>query len=243
MKPITFFLLVSLAMTPLARGVEPERQLSAAQALNAKISEVRFDNVALRDCVDWLRDTLGTNLHVDWGALQEIGVDPDKAINVNLRWVTVPRLLRLMLQETGQGDQLTYYVSGNVLTITTKAKADEQLFTRVYSVEDLVLRPRKIRSSRMELGDSGTGGRRGGGGGRSGGSSGDSIFGDDDDDDDDEESDRARGQELVDMIKKATPAEVWEEGGGRSRITYFRGKLILTAPRSVHEMVGGPIRD
>jgi hypothetical protein len=220
-----------------------EPQLSAATALHAKISEVRFDNAPLRDCFDWLRDTLGTNLYVDWGALEALGVDPNKGVTINVRWVTVPSLLRLLLQETGQSELLTYYVSGNVLTVTTKEKADEQLFTRVYPIEDLMLRPRKITGSRMDMGDSGS---------RSGssrsssysGSSRNSIFGERDRDyDDDEESEKARGQEVVDMVKQLTPAEIWEEAGGRAKITYFRGKLILTAPRSVHELIGGPIRD
>lgn len=256
MKPIAFLLFLALILAPAVDAAErgaarpAERQLSAATALHAKISEVRFDNAPLRECFEWLRDTLGTNLHVDWGALEAIGVDPDKTVTVNLRWVTVPRLLRLLLAESGQGELLTYYVSGNVLTITTKEKADEQLFTRVYPVEDLVLRPRKIsRRSRMELGSSSSSGRGGGsGGGYSGGSSGGSsggIFGDRDDseEDDEEESDKARGQEVVDMVKQLTPAEIWEDAGGTSKILYFRGKLILTAPRSVHELIGGPIRD
>lgn len=255
MKPIAFLLFLALILTPAVDAAErgaarpAERQLSAATALHAKISEVRFDNAPLRECFDWVRDTLGTNLHVDWGALEAMGVDPDKAVTVNLRWVTVPRLLRLLLAETGQGELLTYYVSGNVLTITTREKADQQLITRVYPVEDLVLRPRKIsRKSRMELGSTSSGGGRGSGGGgySGGGSSGssDGIFGDSDDSEDDEEdSDKARGQEVVDMVKKLTPAEIWEDAGGTSKILYFRGKLILTAPRSVHELIGGPIRD
>ncbi len=35
--------------------------------------------------------------------------------------------------------------------------------------------------------------------------------------------------------------EVWRENGGTASIRYFRGRLIITAPRSVHEQIGGAI--
>src|SRR5690606_22324434 len=95
------------------RVVAPGEQITPRDALNARISRVDWQGTQLYDAFEWLRETLNTNMHVDWGALKEVGVDQTKPIDIDLRWVSVPRLLRLMLQETGQGELLTFYVSGN----------------------------------------------------------------------------------------------------------------------------------
>ena len=33
---------------------------------------------------------------------------------------------------------------------------------------------------------------------------------------------------------------IWKENGGPATMRYFNGKLIVTAPQSVQEMIGGP---
>lgn len=228
-----------------------EAQLTPQQALWAKISEVRFENASLRDSFEWVAQTLGTNLHVDWGALAAVDVQPDQPINLNLRWVRVPRLLRLMLQETGKGDQLTYYISGNILIVTTKEQADSELITRVYPVHDLVIQPQavdrpdtRVLSGGNRSGSRGSSGTRSGVGGFGGlGDDNGGLFGRDDRDDDEDDDLEARGAELVEMIKKLTPADAWRENGGKSNITFFRGSLIVTAPRSIHQMIAGPVRE
>jgi hypothetical protein len=224
--------------------------LSPQQALWAKISEVKFEQVPLRDALEWVQETLGTNMHVEWGALAEAGVTPEQPVNINLKWVRVPRLLQFIFQETGKGDALTFYVADNILVITSRAQADSQLFTRVYPVQDLVIRPGKVdRPDRDVLSPNvnGSGTGQGGFGGDEssalpGSRSGRDRRGDDDDDDDDD-SDKERGEEVVEMVKQMTPADIWEENGGKSKIAYFRGNLILTAPRSVHAWIGGAIRE
>jgi hypothetical protein len=34
---------------------------------------------------------------------------------------------------------------------------------------------------------------------------------------------------------------VWRQNGGPASIRFFNGTLIVTAPRSVHEAIGGPL--
>lgn len=259
MRRLACILLIALLAAPTAaqQFEAGEAQLTPRQALRAKISEVRFENASLRDSIDWMRSTLGTNIHVDWGALAEVGVTPDDPINIRLRWVQVPRLLRLVFQETGQGDALIYYVSGNILMITTRTQADADVITRSYPVQDLLLQPGPVdrpdanvlagagsnaRSGRGGSGSSGFGG--GSGGGFGGGSSGSGLFGSQDRDRD-RETDRpeARAEELIEMIKQLTPADAWRENGGTATIAYFRGHLIVTGPRSLHELIGGPVRE
>src|SRR5690606_17315566 len=162
---------------------------------------------------------------------------------------------------TGQGEHLTFYVSGNVLTITTKEKADEKLFTRAYPVEDLLIQPQpvdRIDANVLTRGTSRTGSTGGRSGGGSFGTSGTGGFGNSgagggrDDDmfgnhrnrrggNEHEDSTKARGMEMVNTIKEMVPDVTWSGNGGRSKIIYIRGAIVVTAPRSVHEALGGPI--
>jgi hypothetical protein len=52
-----------------------------------------------------------------------------------------------------------------------------------------------------------------------------------------------KGQELVDLIKSVIRPSIWNDAGGPASIRYFNGKLIVTAPVSVHEAIGGPVSD
>lgn len=229
-------------------------QLTPRQALNAKLSSVSFEAVSLTEVCDWIRDSLGTNVHVNWGALQEAGVEPTHPITLKLKMVAVDRLIRLMLQETGAGDQLTFYVDGNVLEITSKEVADAELFTRVYPIQDLLLIPGAVSQPNTgALTNSGGGNSRELGSGNSSSSNSNTGFGGNGGGNNllqdnngggqntGQQTDADRAQQIVDMIKKAVPAEMWEENGGRATLTVFRGNLILTAPRSVHALIGGPI--
>ncbi len=224
-----------------------EYALSPQQAMWAKISAVKFEGTTLRECFDWLGEVLGTNLFVDWGALKEAGVEPDQPINLKLRWVRVPRLLQLIFQETGHGEALAHHISGNILVITSRAKADAEIFTRVYPVQDLVLQPSKVDRVDREVLDP-TGGsnstasdNRGGVGQSNNRNNNRNSNGNGDVAEDDSDADR--GQGLIEAIKKMTPSDLWEENGGKSKAAYFRGNLILTAPRSVHALIGGPVRE
>jgi anti-sigma28 factor (negative regulator of flagellin synthesis) len=48
-----------------------------------------------------------------------------------------------------------------------------------------------------------------------------------------------RAQELVDLIKSIIQPDVWADNGGKAQIRYWNGNLIITAPKSVQEAIGG----
>jgi len=52
-------------------------EVSAKRALNNVMPEVKFDNVSISDAIDFLRDVSSANIHVNWRALEEIGVGKD----------------------------------------------------------------------------------------------------------------------------------------------------------------------
>jgi hypothetical protein len=50
-----------------------------------------------------------------------------------------------------------------------------------------------------------------------------------------------KGQELVDLIKNVIRPNIWSDNGGPASIKYYNGKLIVNAPVSVQEAIGGPV--
>ena len=87
---------------------------------------------------------------------------------------------------------------------------------------------------------SGSGGGGGGGSGQSlfGGGTGGSSGG--------EREERQmtrteRAEAIIDVIVNVIQPDIWQINGGTSAIRFFNGSLIVTAPRSVHEALGGAV--
>jgi len=215
----------------------------AKAALNRTLPAATFDNVPIGDALDFLRDVSGANLHVDWRALASINVSKDTPVNVKLRAVPLRKTLALLLSETGAGDLLTFYVDQGVIEVTTREVADRQLFTKVYPVGDLLMEVPDFEGPGLSL-SGGSGGRgsnggassRGGGGASGFGGGGSSASGEKDG-----KSKTERGKELVALIVETIQPDIWRDNGGTASIRFFNDNLVVTAPRSVHEAIGGPI--
>src|SRR3954447_9980630 len=74
-------------------------EVSAKRALNSVLPATNLDNVSLNDAIDFLRDVSGANIHVNWRALEGIGVGKDAQVNVKLRSVTLRKVLDLVVSE------------------------------------------------------------------------------------------------------------------------------------------------
>jgi uncharacterized membrane protein YgcG len=220
---------------------------SARQRLNQQLPRVQLDAVPLADALDFIRDSAGVNLVVQWRALELLGIDRQTPVTLDVGGVSMKKVLRLMLADAGPGE-LTYYVADNVVTVTTREAADRRLVTRVYPVQDLLLIVPDFPAPELNLGTGGGGGNGGGGsngggggfGGNGGGLGGGNNGGPGGGNgglDGDTEAERA--DSLVALIRDLIRPEVWRENGGNSSIRFFRGNLIVTAPLDVHEMLAG----
>jgi len=200
-------------------------------ALNMTLPDLNFTGVTLADAIDFMRDVSGCKILVNWQALEASGVGRDTLINLRLRNVPLRKVLELTLREAGSGDLLTYYIDADLIEVTTKELANSQMFTRVYPVDDLIMEVPDFVGPDFNLQGSSVGG--GGGGG---------ILGGNIDDSEDQGKTRAeRAQELIDIIQAIIEPDVWDVNGGQAAIRFWNGSLIVTAPRSVHEALGGPI--
>jgi uncharacterized membrane protein YgcG len=228
--------------------------------LDRVLPVVNFSNVTLKDAIDFLRDVSGSNIHVNWKAIEAAGITPDTAINVKLRQVSLRKVLGLLLSEASGGVGLTFYIDDGVIEITTTEIADNTMYTVVYPVQDLLVEPPPfIEPPQFDLsyassrgsagggrgGGGGGGGRGGGGGGGGGGSGGQGgLFGQSGQNYGQQNTPRdkdAKAKELVELITETVTPSIWVQNGGKATIRFFNGNLIVTAPRSVHEAIGGPV--
>ena len=247
---VTLALLVSLVLGDVARAADPvgdaiaaarerakreseKRDADVRKALSAKIEGVKFDEASLLDVIDTLRDMSGANLHVNWRAMEAINVTRETPITLELRNAPLRQVLRLVLEQASAEGLLTFYADEGVVEITTRELADQKLITKVYPVRDLVLHvPDFNEAPEFNLSQTNAGGRGGGGGGQS-------LIGQSGGRETAAAIERERGEQLVATIMEIVQPDVWRENGGTASIRFFNGHLVVTAPRSVHEALGG----
>lgn len=257
--------IVVLGLAPLLYAGPSSSQIAARRALDTILPDVKLQGATLKDSFEFLRDVTGANIHVNWKALEAAGINGDMQINIRLKDVTLRKVMRVILAEASAGGvNLNYYSDEGVIEITTAEIADQQMITKVYPVDDLIMEiPDFDQAPDFSLSSGGSGGgsggsrgggggsgRGGGGGGRGGGGGGGGLFGGGGAGGGGgaaaggtgKGSTKAeRADALVAMIRDTVRPEIWRENGGTASIRYFNGFLIVTAPRSVHEALGGPI--
>ena len=127
-----------------------------------KIVRMEFIETPLNEVVEFLKDEHDIPIQLDKKALEDEAIDTAKLITMNLSGVSLRSALRLMLEP----ELLTYVIKNEVLLITTKSKAADDLITKVYPVADLVVPIETPPIGQMGLnGAVGGGGQFGAGGG------------------------------------------------------------------------------
>jgi hypothetical protein len=235
---------VMVALMVIACASIPARAatMSVHRALNFTVEIAKFDNVPLDTVIQTIQEQTQANFHVNWKALEAVGVGKDAQINLNLRHVSVQKLLDLALDQAGAGTELATYVDQGVIEITTREIADSKMITRIYPIDDLlIVAPDFTDAPDFNITSSNTQTSGSGGGGGSSQSlfSGSSTNGSGSQPQQMTKAQRA--QELIDKIMQLIQPEIWQPNGGKATIEYFDGSLIVHAPRSAQEALGGPI--
>jgi hypothetical protein len=243
---VAFFAAI-FAMSPAtARAGTTNRQLDAT------LPELRLDGVSLADSIDFLRDVSDANIVVNWKALEEAGVSRDVPVTLHLRNISLRKAMQLILSEASGGDKLSFTLDQGVIEITTRDLADQKMFTCIYPVDDLImdipdftdapdfsLNSTSNNPSQNPSGGSAgvpqAGGVVGGPFQQNGGGGGNGT--------DQGKTKTERADDLIKLIETTIQPDIWKDNGGTASITYFNGNLIVTAPRSVQEAIGGSMDD
>lgn len=104
---------------------------------------VRFDEIPLADVIEFFRNVSGANFHVNWGALESVGIDRDTPVSLRLSDVTIGRALNMVcdrLSGTRDKMQRVYWViDDGVVHIATGEALNRRTQTRVFEVADLLM--------------------------------------------------------------------------------------------------------
>ena len=215
----------------------------ARRALAMTISELNVDNIPLARVIEYLRDTSGANIAVNWRVLEAANVTKDTPVTLSVANVPLRKVLRLALDQASPTTALVFNVESNVIEITSQEEADKVLITRVYIVDDLIMTPNApTQPPQLDLQKATANGNvQGGGGGAVAGGGGSLFTTTTAQPAADQDTPQKRGQDLVKLIETVVRPTIWRENGGTCSIVYFSGKLVVTAPQSVQEAIGGPM--
>ena len=251
-----------VASTALLAG--PALARPAPRVLTRPVPAVTFAGTPLEDAITFLSNLTGATIYVDWERLELAAVDRQSEVNLQLRNVSARRTLELILDSVSPFEPLTFYAEGGVITITTLSYADQQLFTQVYDVRDILADVPDFYIGDLRLGLFGGGGQGGGGGfgggglgqggggnqgglgggnqgGFGGGQGGLGNGGGNTGGQGGNGGERATKEEkaelLIEIITRTVRPDVWQVNGGTATLAYFNGNLVVNAPRSVHDLL------
>lgn len=99
-----------------------------------------FDGQPLQDVLATLADTHKVNIVVNWADIALAGVEKSAAIDLYLpSQISLKRVLTEVLEQaSGNKAELGFDVIDGVLKVATRAKLDQETYTVVYDIEDLL---------------------------------------------------------------------------------------------------------
>ena len=209
------------------------------RALDRPLPEVRFNASPLSDVVDFLADVSGANFSVDWKALENAHVAKDAPITLRMS-ASVPlrKVLGLVLRQAASDAPLTFYVDDGVIEVTSQEAEDKVLISKTYPIQDLLFQATDYNDApRLDLSSAGQGQSAGGGGGGGGSTSNNLFTGGNSSTSQTASTQKERADEIIKLITDTVKPELWQVNGGTATISFFRGMLIVNAPRSIHEML------
>ena len=220
-------------------GAQNERANRAPRhALDRPLPQVQFNASALSDVIEFLADASGANFSVDWKALDAAHVAKDTPITLKMSGsVPLHKVLRMVLKQATSDAALTYFVDDGVIEVTTQEAEDKVLITKTYGIQDLLFEaPDYGGGPQLDL-QSATQGNSGGGGG-GGGGGGQSLFsGQGNQQNQTATTQKDRADEIIKLITDTVKPELWQVNGGTATISFYRGMLIVNAPRSIHDLL------
>ncbi|HEY2589474.1 MAG TPA: hypothetical protein VGI81_27255 [Tepidisphaeraceae bacterium] len=251
MRRTALLTLAALGLSTVFIAAAPARaDGTVSRQLSSRLPELNFQGVTFGDALDFIRDVSGANITVNWKALEGAGITKDAQVNMHLTSISLRKALQMLLTEASGGDTITYVVDQGVIEITTRDLADHMMITRVYPVEDLLMEipdfndaPEFSLDASQNQGNTGGGSGGGSGGGASIGGVSNTLFAGGangtNGNSQPTKTKAERAQDLVALIEAVVSPDIWKDNGGTASIKYFNGMLVVTAPRSVQEAIGG----
>lgn len=124
-------------------GEAEEKANELAHKQLDKIISLNNDHLTLGQVINYLRDTTGANIAVNWPALELAGLDQDSLVSVSLKKVRAEQLLRYTLDyvsaDAFDTDKAGYAIGEGVVKISTLRDLRTATETRVYDIRKLLV--------------------------------------------------------------------------------------------------------
>jgi beta-lactamase regulating signal transducer with metallopeptidase domain len=123
-----------------AKPESPEDTDAFQAKLDRKLPEVNLEGMPLADVIEFLRDTGGVNIFVNWKALEAAGIDRKEPVTARMRNVRFSKALQVVLESaSSQAAHIGYSADDGVVTVSTADDLAKNTLTRVYDIRDLLV--------------------------------------------------------------------------------------------------------
>lgn len=206
MKWITLIFSLTLASPLFAQREEAKERV--LRTLEHQRVSFHFDQVPLEDVLDYVRDVTGLSFVV------HLDRETSPVISLRLNKVRLKSALRLMLGSHG----LTAIYRGGALVILPREKVSSRVLTRVYPVQDLLLKIRDFPGPDIRLAEKDSGI--------------DPVV------IPELPRERVDRELLIDLIRANSGGAAWEEDA-RVSIGLVNGLLVVSQTGSIHAEIEG----
>ena len=135
--------LVAFALTAYGQPKAAEKQGADEKALAAQLEkplpEINFQGQGFADVIDFLRDVSGTNIFVDWIALEKAGIDKNAPVTARLRDVKLKTALDKVLESVASKEKLGWKTEQGVITIGPGGERKAKVVAKIPEQHDRVL--------------------------------------------------------------------------------------------------------
>jgi tetratricopeptide (TPR) repeat protein len=127
--------------TPDTEPVPTARDRAVYDRLEENLKEIASEAQGLEKVMNFVRDTMGVNVIVNWAALSAAGVDRNSPVTVSMKEVPFRKALKTILTQADKGKgSLVFCVQDGTLVVTTRADLMSERFqvVKTYDVRDLL---------------------------------------------------------------------------------------------------------
>ena len=110
---------------PTGRESREDRRIRVR--LKETIRQMNFDDIELKDAIQFFRDVSGVNIYVRWSTLEAAGITKATTVDVHLTDVSLEKALRVVLEDVGALAPMAYVVESGVISISTAADLTTRL--------------------------------------------------------------------------------------------------------------------
>ena len=198
---------------PVTRPAADDAAMYAMQeVLDKRLQELRFDGIAFSDVIDFLRDTTGAKITVNWKAIEAAGVEKTAPVTVRFRDIRFAKALGAILSDVGGGNvKLGYTADDGVITISTLEDLKKDTPINVYDIRDLltdasnVAKPGDVAAARNN----------------------NPI-----------QYNEQRVRDITNLIRETVDRESWIDNGGKvGQLKFLSGQFIVTQTRENHRQI------